>query len=141
MPLPQRFRALEIGARQLEGGAGVGHFGDTLDLEGRAVGDAEAGFDLRGVGLCLGGLRFGLGGGELDECRAGGHTLAALDRCRDDAAGDFGRDIGVVFRGQRAADADVAGDRPGLGGGGGDGDGRRLGWRVRTVSRGAVASD
>ena len=56
-------------------------------------------------------LRLAFGGGDPNQLGVGADAAAALDRRRDDAAGDLGGHLGVFLRGQRAADADEARDR------------------------------
>ena len=71
----------------------------------------EPRLNLRDVGFRLQRLRLDLGGGDSHELGAGAHLHPAFDRRGDDAAGDLGRDLGVVLRHERAARADEAGDR------------------------------
>ena len=65
--------------------------------------------------------------GDAHELGARRHRRAALDRRRDDAAGGFGGDVGLLFGRQAAGRADEARDRLLDGGGRRDRDGGRRG--------------
>ena len=58
--IQQRLDAIELALRELLRGARRLHFGNVVDVE-LGSDSTETGFDLRGIGLRLGNLRFGFG--------------------------------------------------------------------------------
>ena len=104
-------RTFELGARQLHRREGVRHFGDALDRKWLAGGHAKPRLNLRRIRLRFSGLRFALGRGDSNQLAVGVDAAAALHRRRHDAARDFGGDLRVFLRSQRAAHPDKALDR------------------------------
>ena len=137
----QRARPFELAARELHIGASAGHLGHILHGKRGAAGNAEPGFNLRGVGLRFNRLRFTLSRRQSHEAVAGADAAATLHRGRDHPAGHFGGDLSLLLRGEGAADADEALDRLLHHLDGRDVDHRGISGRGRGISAGTVARD
>ena len=95
----QRLRAVELGAAPAAARrVALATSGTRSTSKAAPPVDAEPRLDLRGVGLRFARLRLAFGGGDANQLAAGADAAAALDRRRDDAAGDFGGDLGVFLR-------------------------------------------
>lgn len=124
--IEQRLDPVELGFGPVERRFRVHDLRDVDRIERLACGQAEPGFDLRGIGFGFTELRVRLGTGDPDEHGTGGDARAAFDWRRDHASCGFGGDLRLFVRHERAGDAEKPIDRLILEGDRPNGDRRRF---------------